>query len=51
MRIYRCPACQNEFAAIEKTFTRCPHCESRSFILVKVIDSVKIMPQTEPHTA
>ncbi len=50
MRIYQCRVCGNEFASIRWTFTRCPHCGSPAFLLVKVIvDSVKALAQTEPH--
>lgn len=51
MRIYQCRVCGNEFASIRWTFTRCPYCDSPAFILVKrLIDSVKALAQTEPHT-
>ncbi len=51
VRIYQCRVCGNEFASIRWTFTRCPHCGSPAFMLVKrIIDSVKSLAQTEPHT-
>ncbi len=40
MRIYQCRVCGNEFASIRWTFTRCPHCGSLEFLLVRLIKQI-----------